>query len=138
MQDEGEGLTKLRVWTRNYFPKGKTQSIRAMGISTCYNRCTAFQSVHDVPPGHNIARNEILANIEELRNTFMQVDDDGKPRYDELVFPADGRGYFVIDTVPSLKFQGIAVIITVEISNRVLTVIDDGLKNIFYKFLTKN
>ena len=35
MQDEGEGLTQLRVWTRNYFPKGKTQSIRAMGISTC-------------------------------------------------------------------------------------------------------
>jgi hypothetical protein len=33
----------------------------------------------------------------------MQVDDDGKPRYDELVFPADGRGYFVIDTVPSLQ-----------------------------------
>ena len=47
-------------------------------------------------------RNEILANIQELRNTFMQVGDDGKPRYDELVFPADGRGYFVIDTDPSV------------------------------------
>ena len=32
----------------------------------------------------------------------MQVGDDGKPRYDELVFPADGRGYFVIDTDPSV------------------------------------
>ena len=41
--------------------------------------------------------------MEELCDTFMQVDDDGKPRYDELVFPADGRGYFVIDTVPSLR-----------------------------------
>ena len=32
----------------------------------------------------------------------MQVD-DGKPRFTELVFPADGRGYFVIDTVPSVR-----------------------------------
>jgi len=40
--------------------------------------------------------------MKELRNTFMQVD-DGKPRFTELVFPAGGRGYFVIDTVPSVR-----------------------------------
>ena len=44
----------------------------------------------------------ILANVQELRDTFMQAD-DGKPRYTELVFPADGQGNFVIDIDPSVR-----------------------------------
>ena len=101
-KDKGAGLTQLRAWTKYNFAADEAKSIRAVGISTCYSQCTPFYSVDDVPPGKNLARKEILANIKELRSTFMQVD-DGKPRFTELVFPADGQGYFVIDTVPSVR-----------------------------------
>ena len=101
-KNKGPGLTQLRAWNRHNYADEEAKSVRAVGICTCYNQSTPFDSVDDVPPGKNLARETILANIQELRDTFMQVV-DGKPRFTELVFPADEQGYFVIDTDPSVR-----------------------------------
>ena len=58
MKDKGPGLTQLRAWTKHNFADDETKSIRAVGISTCYSQCTPFDSVDDVPPGKNLARED--------------------------------------------------------------------------------